>query len=386
MFNLPRVLALFILLCASCVAQIAEPQQIVGKVHGHHFDVWQLRMGYGTGWCLDQRCTALLTAYHVARPIASHISFNDVKIQQVHFATGPNDDGARILPSRLSSAFSFTLAWVRDLSLLSPETPPAHMHGISLFPGQLQPNEKVHVYGYPGGHFSSVRGTFVREVEKGVLEFDLERPRSGSRLEGLSGGLVVNQFGQAVGLLFGDAISEQHSYAVPIWSIADFVRSVRPDLYPALFPQEVYRPTATDLTVSALYSYLQREKPGIEAVRLPVALYQRAAELFEMRELRSDPRPAPVFPVPASTRNLPAPPPPEETRMAGSVIGAFCQDAVVASTCAEGSSLRPAPGHESGVSRPLSTEQIASTYYLDLTHTHREAAPPAGAAPDVPHF
>jgi hypothetical protein len=387
-----RLLVVPVLFLASCVAQIAEPQRIVGKIHGFHLAPWEVRTESGTGWCLDQRCTTLVTAYHVAKPIGSHISFNGVKIRQAHFATGPNDEGARVLPSRLSSALTLTFAWVRDLSLLRLETPSPQMHGIPLFPGQLQPDEQANIYGYPGGHFASVPAKFVREVEKGILEFDLRRLDGVTVLEGLSGGLVVNRLGEAVGLLFALAQDGQHAYAVPMWSLADFVKNARPDLYPELFPREIYRPAATPMAATteladdlelgpaetdpfdpltivdarALDSTPVMNENAMRDLEKPRREATLQEDSFEVRNLRGKEHRGLILTSTASTENLPPPPAAKETRMADSVISAFCQDAVVVSACGAEVLPRPAFGRQPDVSRPLAADRIASTYYLDL--------------------
>src|SRR5258706_7108966 len=195
----------------------------------------------GTAWCLDTDCELMVTNYHVLEAIGKHATVNGENVDSAWSATGPTDEGARSFPS-FTKVYKYTL--VRDLALLRMRSPMSRrgMRGVRLFMGQLQPGEPVTVLSYPGGKFAITKGSFEETVEEGVLEFKLTTPLAA----GSSGGLILNQHDEAVGVLFALHPSLTSAYAVPIWSLADFVKRVQPAAFSSLFPTEVYKPLKSD--------------------------------------------------------------------------------------------------------------------------------------------
>jgi len=170
-----------------------------------------------------------------------------IRVVGTHLATGPDDEGAIAVKwGQKPETTAVKLVSTRDIAIFRLEHPLARsnnrMHGIPFFSGQLQEGESVTLYAYPGGgQLTAFSGTFVREVNDGLLEFKVPESKTGIAVQpGISGGLIVNHLNQAVGLAccFGDSVIQ----AVPIWSLADFVKKVYPDTYAKLFLNDIYRP------------------------------------------------------------------------------------------------------------------------------------------------
>ncbi len=197
----------------------------------------------GTGWCLDPGCGFVVSNYHVAVALGSAPKIYGEKVLGVQLASSPTDDGAVWMPSVLRP---MRYSPIRDIAIFQLDQQLARkgMHGIPFSIHHLQTGERVTIYAYPKGEsLIKISGTFTGEVNGGVLDFRVGESADGRILRGgTSGGLVINQKNQAVGLLFG--VGKDRATAVPIWSLADFVKSIRPRLYAELFPEGVDRPDA----------------------------------------------------------------------------------------------------------------------------------------------
>lgn len=213
-----------------------------------------IRTDYGTGWCLDQECELVVGNHHVAERIGTPLKIKGVNVLRTYSATGPQDEGAVWVKSPLG--YSMKLVPVRDIAIFLMEHPLKGMHGIPFSPRELREGENVTIYGNPGGgELTRSSATFYKESEDGVLFFKVKAGEEKILIPGISGGLVVNEKNEAVGLvqsIFGDMAG-----AVPIWSLFDFARKVLPDKYQEIFSfpaNEVYRPgklVAVDLETQA---------------------------------------------------------------------------------------------------------------------------------------
>ena len=227
-----------------------RPQDAVIKLHTIKISI-PVKLDFGTGWCLDPQCGLVVSNYHIAMLLGRSLEIRGEKIVQTQLATGPEDEGATLMQWRQKSVGpSLKLVPNRDIAIFRLGRPLslAHkeMHGIPLYAGQLQAGEGINVYAYPvGGKLAIFPGRFVRELKDGILEFEVRRSNSGQVAQpGISGGVILNRNNQAVGLVWGMEQGDKLLQAVPIWSLSDFVKKAEPDIYPTLFPGEIYRPDA----------------------------------------------------------------------------------------------------------------------------------------------
>jgi hypothetical protein len=106
------------------------------------------------------------------------------------------------------------------------------MRAVPFYTGNLQRGQAVTVVGYPGGKLATISGKFVEECEEGELRFDLSQEVA----PGISGGLVLDEQGRAIGLVYGiSPESAKTIYAVPVWSVAEFLQVVSPEVYTSVF-------------------------------------------------------------------------------------------------------------------------------------------------------
>ncbi len=172
----------------------------------------------GTGWCLNRDCDWVITNYHVVKIPGEHVSVKGVKAAQIATPKGEHDLGTPI----------------SDIALIRVREPLSRtgMRAVPFYTGDLQPGQSVTVLGYSGGKRERITGTFAEESDQGVLRFDLSQEVS----PGISGGLVLDEPGRAIGLVFGISVPDAKAvYAVPVWSVAAFVHGLNPDLYASVF-------------------------------------------------------------------------------------------------------------------------------------------------------
>jgi hypothetical protein len=102
------------------------------------------------------------------------------------------------------------------------------MHSIRLSSQELIPGDKVTVYGYPAGKLAKIPAAFYGETKDGMLVFETKH-NDGNLIPGISGALVMNEKNEAVGLVNVG----QNSFigAVPVWSLAEFIKKVQPARY-----------------------------------------------------------------------------------------------------------------------------------------------------------
>lgn len=205
------------------------PETLVGKVHNPKRPFGTERLG--TAWCLDAQCSLVVTNYHVARFVGDKAVVKGERAIKEWMATGPDDADAR--PMQLFGE-TYRLNVVRDLAILQLKKPLLHkgMHGVPFFSGELKAGESVTILGYPNGMLSRTTGRFRAVIDEGTLEFDLDTPLA----PGCSGALILNDHNEAVGVLFALASSRHTALAVPVWSLAEFIKQVNPKLYADLFP------------------------------------------------------------------------------------------------------------------------------------------------------
>jgi Trypsin-like peptidase domain len=214
---------------------------VIGLKHyGLHFGLLRqsVSVEVATGWCVDPECDVVITNYHVMNVIGPHTKIKGVRVVEVASATSEADHDARVLPTVLGP---MKFAPGRDISLLTMAEPLARkgMHAVPFYLGQLDPGQKVTAMGFPGGKLRSIQGTFVQEYAEGLLSFEMAHEVS----PGISGALVIDEKGRAVGLAIGFSSDHHSMYAVPVWSVADFIRKTKPQLYAKLFTDEIYRGT-----------------------------------------------------------------------------------------------------------------------------------------------
>ena len=229
-------LAWSLVILLSCIADASvRPDQVVGKVHGRN-EIFTSR--YGTAWCLSSRCDVLVTNQHVVLSIGKKLQVNGVAVKKVFLASGPEDEGAQLFPGFVEN---YRLAPVRDLALLLMKRPLAArgMQRVALYGGDLQSGEAVQLISFNGGKLSVDEGRFDSMVRHGILKFV-----GGDDLgPGISGGLVLNREEKAIGVVFGIAPDRRSCYAVPIWSLADFISKTDAALYADLFKVQPSRPS-----------------------------------------------------------------------------------------------------------------------------------------------
>jgi hypothetical protein len=182
----------------------------------------------------------MVTNYHVVADKAIYTSVKGSRVVKSWLDTGPNDTDAR---PEVSAFGIHLLNQSRDLAILQIEKPLSHngrgMHRVPLFAGQLKNGESVTILGYPNGKLTAATAHFRVTAEQRVLEFDLDSPLS----YGCSGGLVLNSRNEAIGVLYGVSIDWRTAFAIPVWTLADFIKKTNPTLYADLFPLSPVRPS-----------------------------------------------------------------------------------------------------------------------------------------------
>ena len=211
----------------------------------------------GTGFCLTSDCDLVVTSYHVVALANRPPTVRGERVVESDLATGPTDHDA--VPNHFfdpSPGHAIKYASVRDLAIFRVNRPLAKigMHGISFNPQQLQYGQEVDIFGFTESNLPALNErklakflcTFVRESSEGLLEFRCDPSRNDKPIEpGESGGLVIDsKTQQAVGILEGIGDDKNNlAIAVPVWSLADFVKRFQPQAYPDLFSKEIYRPS-----------------------------------------------------------------------------------------------------------------------------------------------
>jgi hypothetical protein len=214
------------------------------------------KVDIGTGFCLDADCGLIATNYHVALLVGQPLRIKGERVISRFLASGKTD------PDAVSNSWAdpsmgrpARYAGIRDLAIFRLEHPLIRkgLHGIGFDLDRLQSGQAVDIYGYPrisrvaGVPRKLIRfpGTFVGESGDGQLAFKFGVSEGGRAVgPGASGGLVVDRKTQRiVGILRGLALNvDAVAMAVPIWSLADFLKSVDSETYAELFSSEVYRP------------------------------------------------------------------------------------------------------------------------------------------------
>lgn len=254
-----RCAAILVLsLCAACFGAV-RPQDVVAKVHSRSTPFSTQRLG--TAWCLTTDCQLLITNYHVVKFIGPKLKVNGEKVSAYWLATGPDDTDARMMPS-FTESYKFNV--VRDLAILKVAKPLSskQMHGVRLFSGELRSGDAVTVLSYAAGKLTETTGHFDSFIEDGILKFALDSPLTA----GCSGALILNERDEAVGVLFALDPSLKSAFAVPIWSLAEFIKKIDSPDYAALFPVEPFHrhiehrllmPSASTMSAPAMQAVQQ---------------------------------------------------------------------------------------------------------------------------------
>ena len=240
-----------------------------------------------TAWCVNPDCDVVITNYHAKEIIGPHTKIKGVKVLEVTSATSEGDHDARVVPTAHGP---MKFAPGRDISLLTMSEPLARkgMHAAPFYAGQLDPGQKITAMGFPGGKLRSIQGKFVQEYAEGLLGFEMAHEVA----PGISGALVIDEKGRAVGLAIGFSSDHHLMYAVPVWSVADFIRKTKPQLYAKLFSGEVYR-GKVNIRVNGERAQGEPEEPafGVFAEDFPASLqegFSPAAVLPETYLLLND--------------------------------------------------------------------------------------------------
>jgi hypothetical protein len=200
-----------------------------------------IEVKFGTGFCLDSACRFIATNYHVAAQ-SEPKKIRGQRVVERYLATGPEDEGATLNASSSVHPMKFTLN--RDLGIFELLHPIPKHHGLAFSLDDLQEGQQVDIYAFPKASISPIRkltrfsGTFKGETATGLLAFDYTLSDEKTIRPGASGGIVVDRkTKQIVGVLNGiDADGDLIATAVPIQSLAEFVRTVRPFLAANVFP------------------------------------------------------------------------------------------------------------------------------------------------------
>ncbi|HEV2195175.1 MAG TPA: serine protease [Candidatus Acidoferrum sp.] len=195
---------------------------------------------FGTGFCVDTECRLIGTNYHVAAFARPH-KIKGQRVIQRYLATGPDDEGATLNDYLSDRPLKYTLN--RDLAIFELRNPLPHFHGIAFSLDDLELDEQVDIYAYPGNFLKPIRklvqfhGAYQGKTTAGFLAFEYEgKPIHG----GSSGGLVVDsKTHQIVGILCRAGLgtnAKAVALAVPVESLADFVSRVQPWLANKIFP------------------------------------------------------------------------------------------------------------------------------------------------------
>lgn len=259
--NLGKILPFFI--ACSCISSVAaqgtlpvQPNTALPTMVVSHSEfrdtvipITEVKIGlgigadFGTGFCLDPACRFIGTNYHVAA-IARPRKIGGQEVIQRYLATGPDDEGATMNAAISASVGQSKYTLARDLAIFELRHGLPHHHGVGFSLTDLQVGQEVDIYAYPMSAISPIRslvrfqGTYRAETTTGLLAFAYTFSGGKEIRPGASGGIVVDRkTEQIVGVLTGimtngDAVA----LAVPIQSLADFVRGVQPSLAQTIFP------------------------------------------------------------------------------------------------------------------------------------------------------
>ena len=186
---------------------------------------------FGHGICLDAPCMHVLTNYHVAG-LMEDAKVEGVRIKNIHFATGRNDDGA--VPLIVMGGID---RWnpQRDMALITLRRPlpaeftaaefaeyiPTAGTAVVRYPtvGEVYSGELVHY-----GRVKYLDGTSAHEELASMLLSDFDSP------PGVSGGALCDSDGRVLGLT-EFAVG---SMAIPVPIISAFLLTTDPALWKSL--------------------------------------------------------------------------------------------------------------------------------------------------------
>ena len=204
---------------------------------------------FGTGFCLDDECSFIITNYHVAM-MARPGKVKRDKIIKRYFATGPQDEGATV--TNVGNGGVLPYVTKRDLAMFELRHPLPHHHGLTFSLNEPQVGQEVDIYGFPHAfprtrQLTRFRATFKAPTTSGMLAFDYEFPiADSSRMKGASGGIVVDRKTEKIlGIL--SETNATAAVAVPVQALIDFVSKVQPFLAQRIFPTRKVLSVSADL-------------------------------------------------------------------------------------------------------------------------------------------
>jgi len=199
----------------------------------------QVGADFGTAFCLDAECRFVVTNYHVAALLCPK-KIEGRKVVRQYLATGPHDHDAT-WNSLGGEPMAYTVS--RDLAIFELQKPIPHHHGLAFSFDELKHGERVDIYAYPIEGFNPFRkllrfpATFRGKTASGILVFDYQLTQGKPLRGGASGGIVVDaRSGKIVGILSETTSTlGPEADAVPVQSLADFVKKVQPFLAHHIF-------------------------------------------------------------------------------------------------------------------------------------------------------
>jgi hypothetical protein len=242
-----------------------------------------LNAGFGTGFCLDEACSFVVTNYHVAITTSPRAIQGD-KIVQHYFATGPKDEGAT--PNMVGNDV-LAYATKRDLAVFELNHSLPRHHGLSFDLGELEPGHEVDIYAYPNGLVNPLHklkrfpAVFKGPTTSDLLAFKYESPHNTFRMGGSSGGIVVDRGTEKiVGILSG--ATETTAMAVSVQTLVDFVSKVQPFLAQRIFPSsKQVSPTSADLYPKFIQPRSDRLEQRLEESHEVIMLRQKSQALAD---------------------------------------------------------------------------------------------------------
>jgi hypothetical protein len=268
-------------LLASSAVYNRDFRMTVLPITGVTFIGLGLKVGLGTGFCLDQGCRFIGTDYHTAF-LAHPRKIKGQKVVQLYLATGPKDEGATVNVGYSTGPMKYTLR--RDLAIFELHHSLPYHHGLAFSLDDLEVGQEIDIYTYPLEGLNPIRrllqfhGQFKGQTTTGLLAFDYSLSANKAIRPGASGGIVVDsKTQQIVGILNAIASDGQAiAMAVPVQSLVDFVSEVQPNLIQSIFPSTKYiSPASVDF-----YPKLVPPPPAD-------VLQHRSEEPAEIKVLRS---------------------------------------------------------------------------------------------------
>ena len=205
----------------------------------------EVKLGFGTAFCVDPECRFIGTSYHVAASMRVR-RIKGIKVVHQYFATGPEDQGLSL--NRITSEDLLSYNVGRDLAMFELRRSLPDYHGLPYSLDELEPGQPVDIYGYPKESIGPRRslmqfhGEFKGETRMGLQVFAYQLSGDKAIRGGASGGLVVDRrTGRIVGILSEVAADGSRvALAVPVQALSKFVGKAQPWLAQRIFSDTQY--------------------------------------------------------------------------------------------------------------------------------------------------